>query len=330
MVPESAIQASERGFVTYVVKEKTARLRPVGLGLRTGTGVVEILSGLEAGEMRRAPRGPTGSRTGCRSSPSRAREGRAMSEPNAAPDAGARGPAPDRDRDDARGHLDPQPRVRLDPDVRAHRLRPADLHGLRDGVQGPRHQPEPRRRLPGRERLGHLGRRLARDHRDRRRRHPGGGGHLGRGRQGGLLDLAPGRRQHHRRVRARARHRRRDAGHPEQDLPGAEPAAARHRPADRQQVEPRGRADHAARARGQPPAHLRRRLHPQRDPAAAPDDPRHRRDPAAGLPRPQRARLVRRRAARGPGPHRAGRQQRDPARAPRGAGRPDRERRRAR
>jgi multidrug efflux system membrane fusion protein len=50
VVPESAIQASERGFVTYVVDDqKTARVRPVGLGLRTGTGVVEILSGLEAG-----------------------------------------------------------------------------------------------------------------------------------------------------------------------------------------------------------------------------------------------------------------------------------------
>jgi multidrug efflux system membrane fusion protein len=51
VVPESAIQASERGFVTYVVQEKTARVRPVGLGLRTGTGVVEILSGLQAGEV---------------------------------------------------------------------------------------------------------------------------------------------------------------------------------------------------------------------------------------------------------------------------------------
>ena len=51
VVPESAIQASERGFVTYVVKEKTAHVRPVGLGLRTGTGVVEILSGLSAGEV---------------------------------------------------------------------------------------------------------------------------------------------------------------------------------------------------------------------------------------------------------------------------------------
>ncbi len=51
VVPESAIQASERGFVTYVVQQNTARLRPVGLGLRTGTGVVEILSGLKAGEV---------------------------------------------------------------------------------------------------------------------------------------------------------------------------------------------------------------------------------------------------------------------------------------
>jgi multidrug efflux system membrane fusion protein len=52
VIPESAVQASERGFVTYVVDDKkTARVRPVGLGLRTGSGVVEILSGLEAGEV---------------------------------------------------------------------------------------------------------------------------------------------------------------------------------------------------------------------------------------------------------------------------------------
>ena len=50
-MPESAIQASERGFVAYVVQENTARLRPVGIGLRTGTGIVEILSGLNAGEV---------------------------------------------------------------------------------------------------------------------------------------------------------------------------------------------------------------------------------------------------------------------------------------
>ena len=51
VIPESAVQASERGFVTYVVDKSTARVRPVGLGLRTGTGVVEILSGLKAGEV---------------------------------------------------------------------------------------------------------------------------------------------------------------------------------------------------------------------------------------------------------------------------------------
>ena len=52
VIPEGAVQASERGFVTYVVDDqKTARVRPVGLGLRTGTGVVEILSGLAQGEV---------------------------------------------------------------------------------------------------------------------------------------------------------------------------------------------------------------------------------------------------------------------------------------
>jgi multidrug efflux system membrane fusion protein len=50
VVPEAAIQASEQGFVTYVVQEETARLRPVQLGLRTGTGIVEVLEGVKAGD----------------------------------------------------------------------------------------------------------------------------------------------------------------------------------------------------------------------------------------------------------------------------------------
>jgi membrane fusion protein (multidrug efflux system) len=50
VVPEGAIQASEQGFVTYVVEGGQARLRPIQQGLRTGTGIVEILSGLEPGE----------------------------------------------------------------------------------------------------------------------------------------------------------------------------------------------------------------------------------------------------------------------------------------
>jgi multidrug efflux system membrane fusion protein len=50
VVPEPAIQASEQGFVIYVVENGTARLRSIQLGLRTGTGIVEILSGLKPGE----------------------------------------------------------------------------------------------------------------------------------------------------------------------------------------------------------------------------------------------------------------------------------------
>ena len=50
VVPESAIQASEQGFVTYVVEGGQAHVRPIQLGLRTGTGVVEILSGLKPGQ----------------------------------------------------------------------------------------------------------------------------------------------------------------------------------------------------------------------------------------------------------------------------------------
>jgi membrane fusion protein (multidrug efflux system) len=50
VVPEGAVQASEQGFVTYVVDGGKARLRPIEIGLRTGTGVVEILSGVKPKE----------------------------------------------------------------------------------------------------------------------------------------------------------------------------------------------------------------------------------------------------------------------------------------
>lgn len=49
-VPEGAVQASERGFIAYAVVDGKAKVRPIEIGLRTGTGVVEILSGLKAGE----------------------------------------------------------------------------------------------------------------------------------------------------------------------------------------------------------------------------------------------------------------------------------------
>lgn len=50
VVPETSIQATERGFVAYVVENGTARARDVQLGLRTDDGGVEILGGLSAGE----------------------------------------------------------------------------------------------------------------------------------------------------------------------------------------------------------------------------------------------------------------------------------------
>lgn len=49
-VPEGAVQATERGFVVYVVEEGKALAKPVKIGLRTGSGSVEIVSGLVAGQ----------------------------------------------------------------------------------------------------------------------------------------------------------------------------------------------------------------------------------------------------------------------------------------
>jgi multidrug efflux system membrane fusion protein len=50
VVPETAIQASDRGFIAFVIQDGKVVVRPVELGPRTGGGNVEILSGLSAGE----------------------------------------------------------------------------------------------------------------------------------------------------------------------------------------------------------------------------------------------------------------------------------------
>ncbi len=50
VVPEGAVQASESGFVAYVVDGGKARQRVLRIGLRTGDGLVEVLSGLASGE----------------------------------------------------------------------------------------------------------------------------------------------------------------------------------------------------------------------------------------------------------------------------------------
>ncbi len=50
VVAEGAVQATERGFVVYVVENGIAKERTVKIGMRTGDGSVEILSGLTIGE----------------------------------------------------------------------------------------------------------------------------------------------------------------------------------------------------------------------------------------------------------------------------------------
>ena len=51
VISEGAVQASERGFVVYVVEDGKAVERAVRIGLRTGEGAVEIVSGLALGEV---------------------------------------------------------------------------------------------------------------------------------------------------------------------------------------------------------------------------------------------------------------------------------------
>jgi membrane fusion protein, multidrug efflux system len=50
VVPEGAIQASEKGFVVYSVADGKARIRPVQIGLKTKEGIVEIVAGINGGE----------------------------------------------------------------------------------------------------------------------------------------------------------------------------------------------------------------------------------------------------------------------------------------
>lgn len=51
VVPQTAVRASERGFLAYVVEDGKARERVVTLGLRTADGRVEVREGVNAGEM---------------------------------------------------------------------------------------------------------------------------------------------------------------------------------------------------------------------------------------------------------------------------------------
>ena len=51
VVPRTAVQPSEKGFVSYAIVDGKAQLRTIQRGLETADGMVEVLSGLQAGEM---------------------------------------------------------------------------------------------------------------------------------------------------------------------------------------------------------------------------------------------------------------------------------------
>ena len=50
VIPQTAVRPSEKGFLAYVVEDGVARERVLTLGLRTATGDVQVLSGLQVGE----------------------------------------------------------------------------------------------------------------------------------------------------------------------------------------------------------------------------------------------------------------------------------------
>jgi multidrug efflux system membrane fusion protein len=50
VIPEGAIKASENGFVAFIVADGKAQRRPIGIGLKTEDGLVEVLSGLSGDE----------------------------------------------------------------------------------------------------------------------------------------------------------------------------------------------------------------------------------------------------------------------------------------
>ncbi|WAM22914.1 efflux RND transporter periplasmic adaptor subunit [Myxococcus sp. NMCA1] len=51
VIPQTAVRASERGFLAYVVEGNKARERVLELGLRTADGRVEVRDGVKPGEM---------------------------------------------------------------------------------------------------------------------------------------------------------------------------------------------------------------------------------------------------------------------------------------
>ena len=187
-----------------------------------------------------------------------------------------------------------------------------------------RHQPDARRRLPDHQRLGDLGGRRPRGHRERRPAAARGGARAGRGRRRPDLDRAPGQRLGHRRARPLARRRPGAPGRHRQGSAGGPPPAARHRSAGDLEDQPRGSADHVDRPLRSVSAPGHRRLRPLPRQGAPADRAGDRRDHRGRLDRAQRPHLGRRLGARRAQSHGRRRHPRAGARARRAAGGTDR------
>jgi multidrug efflux system membrane fusion protein len=51
VIPQTAVRPSEKGFLAYVVENGLAAERILTPGMRTADGQIEILSGLQSGEL---------------------------------------------------------------------------------------------------------------------------------------------------------------------------------------------------------------------------------------------------------------------------------------
>ena len=310
----------ERARLRRLRGEGAARraLRPVEIGLRTGDrrGRDPVRPqgrrdrghrGLGPPRRRRGGRGRWRDR-------GPARRGRDASERRATPAArrAAGGPQADRHRHDARRHLDPQPRLRLDADVRPDRLRrsasPASAPSSRASASA---------RTPTSTSRSSTSRVTC----------EGASPEIMETDVVDLLEDAVTSVEGVKQITSTSRqgpanitvefelepqHRRGAAGRADARSRRRAPPAARDRPADRS-PRPTPRTSRSCGWRcpaSRPPTFLadyvRNVIRPQLQTIAGVGEIHDRR-----LPRAQRARLVRRRAAGGAGPHRAGRQPRD-------------------
>jgi multidrug efflux system membrane fusion protein len=96
VVPQTAVRPSDRGFLSYVVMDGKAQERVLKLGMRTADGLVEVKSGVAAGEMV-VVRGAEALTDGAT-----VKVGAPGGKSSAAPAAGSAAPAPSADKAEPR------------------------------------------------------------------------------------------------------------------------------------------------------------------------------------------------------------------------------------